>query len=121
MAILGNMAVSLMLAMIVIFAYKALGFSGTQLGLALGLGSASIIIGAFLPQLTNAQLDMGRTLILTHSLLGLAFVLLPLATLGGKGFAFAAIVVSQCISSLTTPIANVGIMTLVQKATHRRR
>ncbi|HEV2640009.1 MAG TPA: MFS transporter [Actinocrinis sp.] len=117
MATFGNMAVSLTLAMIVVFAYRNLHFNGAQLGLALGLGSASIILGAMFSRKINARLGMGRTLILTHTLLGLAFLLLPAATSGGKGFAFAVIVVSQCISSFTSPIANVGIMTLIQKTT----
>src|SRR5690349_20272700 len=44
------------------------------------------------------------------------FVLLPAATLGGKPFAFAVVVVSQGISSFTGPLTNVAPITLVQKA-----
>ncbi|WP_017582736.1 MFS transporter [Nocardiopsis valliformis] len=117
MATFGNMAVSLSLAMIIVFAYEDLGFSGAQVGLALGLGSAAVVIGALSSQWINERLGMGRTLIFTHVVLALAFALIPVALLGGTGFAFAVIVVSQCLSSFTTPIANVGIMTIIQKTT----
>jgi Na+/melibiose symporter-like transporter len=117
MATFGNMAFSLTLAMLIVFAYEDLGFSGAQVGLTLGLGGASIVIGAVLSRTINEKLGMGRTLILTHSLLAVAFILLPAAAWGGTGFAFVVIVVSQAIASFTTPIANVGIMTLLQKAT----
>lgn len=117
MATFGNMAVSLTLAMIIVFSYEDLGFSGAQVGLALGLGSAAVVVGALLSQRINQGLGMGRTLILTHVVLAVAFALLPLALLGGTTLAFTVIVVSQCLSSMTTPIANVGIMTLIHKAT----
>ncbi|TQN28388.1 MFS transporter [Haloactinospora alba] len=117
MGTFGNMAVSLTLAMIIVFSYEDLGFTAAQVGLALGVGSASIVVGALFSQRINEKLGMGRTLILTHGMLAVAFGLLPAAMLGGTTFAFAVIVVSQCLSSLTTPIANVGIMTLIQKAT----
>ena len=117
MATFGNMAVSLTLAMIIVFAYEDLGFNGAQVGLALGLGSAAVVIGALSSQWINERLGMGRTLIFTHLVLALAFALLPVALFGGTGFAFAVIIVSQCLSSFTTPIANVGIMTIIQKTT----
>ncbi|MGW5710127.1 MFS transporter [Streptomyces olivaceus] len=117
MATFGNMAVSLTLAMIIVFAYDDLGFSAGWTGLALGVGAVTTVGGAVLSRRINERLGMGRTLILTHALLGLAFVLLPVASLAGKGLAFVVIVVSQATSSFTTPVANVGIMTMIQKAT----
>ncbi|MFS4092210.1 MFS transporter [Streptomyces sp. AF1A] len=117
MATFGNMAVSLTLAMIIVFAYDDLGFSGGRIGLALGVGAVTTVVGAVLSRRINERLGMGRTLILTHALLGLAFVLLPVASSAGKGLAFVVIVVSQAISSFTTPVANVSIMTMIQKAT----
>ncbi|WP_051045935.1 MFS transporter [Nocardiopsis alkaliphila] len=117
MATFGNMAVSLTLAMIIVFAYEDLGFNGAQVGLALGLGSAAVVVGALSSQWVNARLGMGRMLIFTHTMLAIAFAMLPIALLGDTAFAFAIIVVSQCLSSFTTPIANVGIMTLIQKTT----
>ncbi|HZM77393.1 MAG TPA: MFS transporter [Candidatus Limnocylindrales bacterium] len=117
MATFGNMAVSLTLAMIIVFAYKNLHLSAGQLGLALGIGSVPILLGAALSRRVNQRLGMGRTLVFTHALLGVAFLLLPTAALGGKGWAIIVIVLSQGIASLTVPIANVGIMTIIQKAT----
>lgn len=117
MATCGNMAVSLVLTLVIVFAYQDLNFTAAQVGLALGLGGMTIMIGAVLSQKINAKLGMGKTLILTHALLGIAFVMIPLATAGGRGFAFAVIVVSQLIASFTVPIANVAIMSLIQKAT----
>ena len=113
----GNMAVSSTLAMIIVYAYQDLHFSAGQLGLALSLGSAPVLLGAALSRRITARLGMGRTLVLTHALLGLAFALLPAATLGGKVFAFAVVAVSQGISSFTGPLTNVAAITLIQKAT----
>lgn len=117
MATFGNMGVSSTLAMIIVYAYQDLHFSAGQLGLALSLGSAPVLVGAALSRRINARLGMGRTLVLTHALLGLAFVLLPAAMLGGKPFAFTVVVVSQSISSFTGPLTNVALITLIQKAT----
>ncbi|WOX10573.1 MFS transporter [Streptomyces sp. N50] len=117
MATFGNMAVSSTLAMIIVYAYQDLHFSAGQLGLALSLGSVAVLVGAALTRRINERWGMGRTLVLTHALLGLAFVLLPAATLGGKLFAFAVVVVSQSISSFTGPLTNVALITLIQKAT----
>ncbi|WP_405847082.1 MFS transporter [Streptomyces sp. NBC_01518] len=117
MATFGNMAVSSTLAMIIVYAYQDLHFSAGQFGLALSLGSAPVLVGAALSRRINERLGMGRTLVLTHALLGLAFVLLPAATLGGKPFAFVVVVVSQSISSFTGPLTNVALITLIQKAT----
>ncbi|WP_405557761.1 MFS transporter [Streptomyces canus] len=113
----GNMAVSSTLAIIIVYAYRDLHFSAGQLGLALSLGSVPVLVGAALSQRISGRLGMGRTLVLTHALLGLAFALLPAAMLGGKQFAFAVVVVSQGISSFTGPLTNVAIITLIQKAT----
>ncbi|WP_406326942.1 MFS transporter [Streptomyces sp. NBC_00203] len=117
MATFGNLAVSSTLAMIIVYAYQDLHFSAGQLGLALSLGSVPVLVGAALSRRISERLGMGRTLVLTHALLGLAFVLLPAATLGGKQFAFAVVVVSQGISSFTGPLTNVALITLIQKAT----
>ncbi|MDX3114938.1 MULTISPECIES: MFS transporter [Streptomyces] len=113
----GNMAVSSTFAMIIVYAYQDLHFSAGQLGLALSLGSVPVLIGAALSRRINERLGMGRTLVLTHALLGLAFALLPAAALGGKLFAVAVVVVSQGISSFTGPLTNVAVVTLIQKAT----
>ncbi|MET7575520.1 MFS transporter [Streptomyces sp. NPDC005492] len=117
MAAFGNMAVSSTLAMIIVYSYQDLRFSAGQLGLALSLGGASVLVGAGVSRRVNERLGMGRTLVLTHGMLGLAFVLLPAATMGGKPFAFAVVVASQCISSFTGPLTNVAVITLFQKAT----
>jgi MFS family permease len=117
MATFGNMAVSMSLAMIIVFAYQDLGFSAAQVGLALGVGAVTVVLGAILSRRINERLGVGRTLVVAHVLLGIALLMLPLASVGGKGFAFGVIVVSQGLSSFMTPIGNVGIMTLIQKAT----
>ncbi|WP_433496692.1 MFS transporter [Sphaerimonospora sp. CA-214678] len=117
MSTFGNIAVSMCLAMVIVFAYQDLGFSAAQVGLALGLGGVTVMLGAILAGKINERLGMGRTLVFTHILLGVALLLLPLATIGGTGWAFGVIVASQCLASFTTPIGNVGIMTLIQKAT----
>ncbi|WP_405983593.1 MFS transporter [Streptomyces sp. NBC_00872] len=117
MATFGNTAVSMVLAMIIVFGYEDLDLSAAQVGLTLGIGGAPVVIGALLSRRINESLGIGRTLLLTHSMLVVAFALLPLAQLGSTAFAVTVLIVSQGISSFTTPVGNVGVMTLIQKAT----
>lgn len=118
MAMCGNLAVSMVLAMVIVYSYQNLGFSAGQVGLALGVGGAPVLVGAILSRRLNEKFGMGRTLILTHALLVVAFLLLPLAdTVPAVWTAFVVVVIAQGIASFGTPIANVGIMTLIQKAT----
>ncbi|MEW2294695.1 MFS transporter [Streptomyces sp. NPDC006743] len=117
MATFGNTAVSMVLAMIIVFGYDDLGLSAAQVGLTLGVGGAPVVVGAILSRRINERLGIGRTLLMTHSMLVVAFALLPVSQAGGTGFAVAVLIVSQGISSFTTPVGNVGVMTLIQKAT----
>lgn len=117
MATFGNAAVSMTLAMTIVYAYQNLGLSGAEVGLALGIGGIAVVIGAVVARKFIERMGIGRTLVIAHVLMAIAFLLLPVAQVGGKGFAFAVIAVSQCLGSFTIPIGNVGIMTLIQKAT----
>ncbi|MBB2910386.1 putative MFS family arabinose efflux permease [Streptosporangium becharense] len=111
----GNLAVSMSLSMLIVYAYDDLGFSPSQLGIALGVGGVAFVVGATVSRAINQRVGMGKTLIFTHLVLGCAFLLLLTAEPGPAGFAV--VIASQFLSSLTTPVANVGIMTMVQKAT----
>ncbi|MFT7840506.1 MFS transporter [Saccharothrix sp. BKS2] len=117
MAMFGNLAVSMVLAMIIVFAYRDLGFTPAELGLALGVGGAPVLLGALLSRRVNEGLGIGRTLILTHVLLGVAFLIFPLADTGSKATALVVVMVAEGIATFTSPIANVGIMSLIQRAT----
>ncbi|MFJ6523266.1 MFS transporter [Streptomyces filamentosus] len=115
MGFFGNLAVSMTMAMLVVYAYDDLGFSPAQLGFVMSAGGVAFVIGAIFSRKALHQLGMGRALIVTHALLGLAVLLMVLAGKGTTGVVVVAL--SQFLASLTTPIANVGIMTMVQKAT----
>ena len=118
MAMFGNLAVSMVLAMVIVYAYQDLGFNAAEVGLALGLGGAPVLVGALLSQRITQRLGLGGTLILTHAMLAVAFLVLPLAgTVGSTGLALVVVIVSQGIATFTTPVANVGIMSMIQKAT----
>lgn len=54
---------------------------------------------------------------LTHALPATAFALTPFAAVDGGSVAFAVIVISQGIASLTAPVTNVSIVTLIQRGT----
>lgn len=114
---LGNMAGKLTFAMIFVYAYHDVHFNAGQLGLVLSLGSAPVLLGAALSGRIITRLGTGRALVLTHVLLAIAFALTPLAAVGGRFLAFVVIVVSQGIAAFTTPITNVSVMTLIQRAT----
>ncbi|WP_078600096.1 MFS transporter [Streptomyces violens] len=117
MATFGNTAVSMVLAMIIVFGYEDLDLSAGQVGLVLGVGGAPVVIGALVSRRINEKLGIGRTLLLTHSMLVVAFALMPLAQVGSTAFAVVVLMVAQGIASFTTPVGNVGVMTLIQKAT----
>lgn len=117
MAMFGNMAVSMVLMMIIVFSYKDLHFTPAELGLAMGLGGAPTLLGAVLSRKINAKLGLGSTMIFTNAILGIAFALLPFADNGGKALAITVVIISQGLSTFTTPIVNVAIMSLIQKAT----
>lgn len=115
MGFFGNTAASLSFAMLIVFASDDLGFGPAELGFAFGIGGVAFVVGAILSGRVVAAMGMGPTLVVTHLLLGVALALLAIAPTGWIGFAVVA--VSQFLSALTTPIANVGIMTIVHKAT----
>jgi MFS family permease len=117
MATFGNTAVSMVLAMIIVFGYQDLNLSAGQVGLILGVGSIPVVIGALLSPWINERLGMGRTLLLTETVFVLGLALLPFAQLGGKGFAIAILIISESITSFVTSVMNVGLLTLIQKAT----
>jgi MFS family permease len=119
-AMLGNMGSSLTLAMIFVYAHQDLYLSAGQVGLALGVGSAPVLVGAALSQRIITRLGKGRSLVMAEALQAAAFALTPAAALGGRSFAFAVIVITQGISAFTVPVTNVSIMTMVQRATPAR-
>lgn len=115
MGFFANAAVSLSLAMLIVFATKTLGFSPGTLGLALASTGVGFIIGAAFSRRIVTRVGMGRTLVYTHLVLGIALLLLPFAPHGPVGVVI--VVASQFLAGLTTPVANVGILTMVQHAT----
>lgn len=118
MAMCGNLAVSMVLAMVIVYSYQDLGFNAGQVGLALGVGGAPVLVGAMLSRKINEKLGMGRTLVLTHALLVIAFLLIPVAgSTSNVSAALIIVMVAQGIASFESPIVNVGIMTLIQKVT----
>lgn len=118
MAMFGNLAVSMVLAMVIVYAYQDLGFNAAEVGIALGVGGAPVLAGALLSQRITKRLGLGGTLILTHAMLAVAFLILPLSgSVGSTGMALVVVIVSQGIATFTTPVANVGIMSMIQKAT----
>jgi MFS family permease len=115
MGFFANAAVSLTLTMLIVFATRTLGFSPGTLGFALASGGVGFVIGAVFSRRIVARVGMGRTLVYTHLVLGAALLLLPFAPHGAAGVVI--VVASQFLASLTTPVANVGILTMVQHAT----
>ena len=116
-AMCGNLAISMVLAMLIVFCYRDLGFSSTEVGIAFGVGATPVLVGAVLSRQINQRLGMGTSMILTNALLALAFIVLPFADNRSKAVALAVVMISQGIATFSSPIANVAIMSLIQKAT----
>ncbi|HEY4021081.1 MAG TPA: MFS transporter [Pseudonocardiaceae bacterium] len=114
MAATGNLALSMASAVMLVYLYDNLKLSPGLVGLALGLGSIGFLIGAFTSRKVTQRLGIGPTLLVCSLLLGVGYLILPVA---GLGAALAVVAVSQFFAALQAGPVNVAIMSLVQAVT----
>lgn len=101
-------------ALLLLFAYRVLGLSPLQVGIAAACGAAAVIAGAVLSEKVVAVFTLGRTLIFTAVALGAGYALLPIA--GDLG-AFVGLIVIQVGIGFVSPMFDIHVLTLVQNVT----
>jgi MFS-type transporter involved in bile tolerance (Atg22 family) len=108
-----NLGNAVVMAVILLFAYRGLRLSAGEVGISTGVGSFGFMAGALVAPRLTAALGMPRTLLLGALLFGAAFMLLPLGQLGAP---LAAYTGTQLLSSFVLAVYNVGATTLIQTA-----
>lgn len=105
-------------ALLLLFAYRVLGLSPFQVGIAAACGAAAVIVGAVFSEKVVAVLTLGRTLVITAAALGAGYALLPLA--GDLG-AFAGLIAIQVAIGFVSPMFDIHVLTLVQNVTPKEQ
>jgi len=114
MATLGNIALSMASAVMLVYLYEDLHLGPAAVGVALGIGSLGFVVGALASRRVTTRLGVGPTLLICSVILGLGYLILPLAS---NGAALVVVTVSQFLVALQAGPVNVGIMTAVQTST----
>ncbi len=112
-----NLGSNIMFALFLLFAYRTLGLNPSLVGLVFACGAVGGLLGAVSAAAVTRRLGLGLTLFVTISASGLAMFLIPLAQLG---FAFPLLVFATAVSFLSTPIYNIGQVSLRQAITPDR-
>jgi MFS family permease len=114
MAAFGNLGLSMATAVMLVYLYEDLHLSPVGVGIALGVGSIGFLIGAFTSRKVTLKLGIGPTLLVCSLLLGIGYLILPIA---GLGASLVIVALSQFFAALQAGPVNVAIMTLVQSVT----
>jgi len=114
---LSNLFGSMGFATLILFLTQDQGLGAIEIGLAFGLGNLGAIAGALVSGRIAKRLGVGRTLIATDLVGGLALLTIPLA---GPAHALAALVVGFGISGLLLTAFNIVQVSLRQSITPDR-
>jgi len=114
---LSNLFSSMAFATLILFVTRDQGLGAVEIGLAFGLANLGAIAGALVSERIANRLGVGRTLIATDLVGGIALLAVPLAS---PAYAFAALVVGLGISSLTQTAFNIVQVSLRQSITPDR-
>jgi len=114
---LSNLFGSMGFATLILFLTRDQGLGAIEIGLAFGLGNLGAIAGALVSGRIAKRLGVGRTLIATDLVGGLALLAVPLAS---PAYALAALVVGFGISSLLLTAFNIVQVSLRQSITPDR-
>jgi MFS family permease len=113
-----NLFSNLIYAVFFVYAYRVLGLSPLVLGIVLGIGNIGFLLGAVVAGRIARAIGVGRTIVLSSLLSGLA--LLPLAIAPASEQAIPYIVVGQFAAGLAQVVYNVNQVSLRQAITPER-
>jgi predicted MFS family arabinose efflux permease len=97
-----------------VFAYRQLHLTPAALGLIFALGAFGLLFGAMASSFANRVAGVGPTLLVCQLLTGVAYLLIPLASLG---LAFLVLVVSQLLLDVIRATFNITAVSLRQAVT----
>jgi MFS family permease len=97
-----------------VFAYRQLHLTPAALGLIFALGAFGLLFGAMASSFANRVAGVGPTLLVCQLLTGVAYLLIPLASLG---LAFLVLVVSQLLLDVVRATFNITAVSLRQAVT----
>lgn len=101
-------------ALILVYAYKVLGLTPGQVGIAWAVMAVFVIAGAVLSEQVAKAFTLGRTLVLVAVVLGAGYILVPSA---GAIAGFAGLLVVQAVIGFVSPIFDIHVLSLVQGVT----
>jgi MFS family permease len=104
-------------AVLLIFVVRELGLSAGAVGLAFSIGNIGFLLGAFLSGRAARRIGVGRTIVGSAVLFGLAFLPVPLAT---RGSIFPILVIAMLFGGFGNVLYNVNQVSLRQSITADR-
>jgi MFS family permease len=113
-----NFFSSMVFAVFFVYAYRVLGLSPLTLGIVFGIGNIGFLIGSFAAGRIPRWLGVGRTIVLSSLLGGLATV--PIALAPASELAIPFLVVSQLAAGFGQVVYNVNQVSLRQAITPER-
>lgn len=113
-----NFFSSLVFAVFFVYAYRVLGLSPLTLGIVFGIGNIGFLIGSFAAGRIPRWLGVGRTIVVSALLGGLAVV--PIALAPASELAIPFLVVSQLAAGFGQVVYNVNQVSLRQAITPER-
>ena len=113
-----NFFSSLLFAIFFVYAYRVLRLTPLTLGIVLGIGNIGFLIGAFAAGRIPGRIGVGRTIVLSSLLSGLAMV--PIALAPGSEMAIPFLVVAQLAAGFAQVVYNVNQVSLRQAITPER-
>jgi MFS family permease len=113
-----NLFANMVFAVFFVYAYRVLGLTPLSLGIVFGIGNIGFLVGAFVAGRVPVVLGVGRTIVLSSLLGGLA--VLPIAIAPASELAIPFLVVSQFGTGLAQVVYNVNQVSLRQAITPER-
>jgi len=114
-----NFFSSAVYALFSLYAVKQLGFTPAALGGVLAVGSIGGLAGALGTTTVTKRLGLGRTIVLSILVSGVALLLVPLAE-GARWLVYATLVCSQVLLGLSVLVYNINQVSLRQTITPQR-
>jgi len=110
----GNLFNAMSFAVLMLYLVRELGLTPGIIGLVVGIGSIGFLIGALLPERVQRRIGLGRTIVLSALVDGLALFLIPLAPASAP---LPFLVVSTLLTGIGQVVYNVSQVSLRQAIT----
>lgn len=110
-----NFASQMIVALSVLYMTRVLGINAWTLGLIIGAAGPGALLGAAIAPRLADRWGMGRALLFSQVLTGVARVMIPLAA-GPKPLVIAILVASELLLGIARPIFNVNQISLRQRS-----